>query len=91
MRIALGASGMDLFRLVLLGGMRLPALGVLAGLMGALAMTRVIENLLFQVRATDPATFLGAAALLLAVAFVACWMPARRAAHADPLVVLRME
>jgi predicted permease len=90
-RIALGASGRDLFRLVLLGGMRLPALGVLAGLFGAFAMTRVIENLLFQVRPTDPATFFGAAALLLAVALVACWMPARRAARVDPLAVLRVE
>jgi ABC-type lipoprotein release transport system permease subunit len=90
-RIALGASRADLLRLVMSEGMRLPALGVGLGLLGAFAVMRVIDHLLFQVTATDPATFVSVAMLLMAVSFLACWIPARRAAHIDPIAALRCE
>jgi predicted permease len=90
-RLALGASSGDLLRLVLGEGLRLPVAGLALGLTGAFALTRVLRHLLFEVSATDPVTFAAVAALLLAVAFVACWLPARRAARVDPIVALRCE
>ena len=90
-RIALGASRADLFRLVIGEGMRLPALGVGLGLIGALAVMRVIDHLLFQVSPTDPTTFVSVAMLLMAVSFMACWIPARRATRIDPIAALRCE
>ena len=90
-RIALGASETALLRLVLADGMRLPCTGLGIGLAAAFGLTRVLEHLLFGVRATDPITFAGVAALLVVVAFVACWLPARRAARVDPIVALRAQ
>jgi putative ABC transport system permease protein len=90
-RIALGASDATLLRLVLVDGMKLPCIGLTIGLAAAFWLTRVIEHLLFGVRATDPITFAGVAALLLVVALVACWLPARRAARVDPIVALRAD
>lgn len=91
LRIALGATRQDMFRHVVGRGLRLPALGAAFGLIGAVAVTRVIDHLLFQVSPTDPLTFAGVAALLMAVAVVACWIPARRATRVDPLTALRCE
>jgi predicted permease len=90
-RIALGATRQDLFRLVVSQGLRLPAIGVAVGLAGAFAVTRLIEHLLFQVSPSDPLTFSGVAALLMLVASLACWIPARRATRIDPIVALRCD
>jgi putative ABC transport system permease protein len=90
-RIALGATRADLFRLIVTQGLRLPAVGVAAGSVGAFAVTRLIEHLLFQISPTDPLTFGGVAALLMSVAVAACWIPARRATHIDPIAALRCE
>jgi putative ABC transport system permease protein len=87
-RMALGAQIRDILTLILGHGMTLAALGISAGIVGALGVTRLIANLLFGVAATDPSTFAAIAALLGAVAFVACYLPARRAAKLDPVVAL---
>jgi putative ABC transport system permease protein len=90
-RMALGAQGRDVLRLALGQGMKLVALGLALGLGAALALTRLMKTLLFGVSATDPLTFAALAALLAAVALLACWIPARRATRVDPLVALRSE
>jgi predicted permease len=90
-RIALGATRQDVFRLVAGQGLRLPVLGIVAGLAGAFGETRVIEHLLFQVSPTDPITFGLVAVLLMVVALLACWIPARRATRIDPIAALRCE
>ncbi len=87
-RMALGAQKSDVFLLVVRQGMKLALIGVVAGLMGAFALTRVIANLLFDVGASDPATFLGISLLLVVVAFIACYLPARRAAKLNPVQAL---
>jgi putative ABC transport system permease protein len=90
-RLALGAQGRDVLKLVIRQGLKLALLGIGIGLAGALALTRLLKTLLFNVSATDPATFALIALLLLAVALVACWLPARRATQVDPLAALRVE
>jgi len=90
-RLALGAQPRDVLKLVVGQGLRLTLVGLLLGLAVAAALTRWLEKLLFGVSATDPLTFAVIALLLTAVAFVACWAPARRAALVDPLVALRQE
>src|SRR5262245_5175538 len=90
-RMALGAQRGDVLRQVIGEGMKLALIGVLLGLGGALALTRLLKTLLFEVSATDPLTFIVIAALLIIVALLACWIPARRAASMDPLVSLRVE
>jgi putative ABC transport system permease protein len=72
-------------------GMALALVGVALGLMAALALTRLIKSLLFNVSATDPYTFIVVALLLGAIALLACWIPARRATKVDPLLALRCE
>ncbi|MGH8095003.1 MAG: FtsX-like permease family protein [Chthoniobacterales bacterium] len=87
-RMALGAQRSDVLGLVVRQGMTLAAIGVVAGLAGAFGLTRMIANLLFGVGASDPTTFIGISFLLLAVAFIACYLPARRAAKLDPVIAL---
>jgi putative ABC transport system permease protein len=90
-RVALGAQRRDLLKLVIWQGMAVALPGVLLGLASALAVTRLIKGLLFGVSTTDPLTFSVIAMLLLCVAFVACLVPARRAAKVDPITALRHE
>ncbi|HEX6718989.1 MAG TPA: ABC transporter permease, partial [Pyrinomonadaceae bacterium] len=90
-RIALGAQQRDVLKLIMKSGMSLVAIGLTVGLLGALALTRLMTTLLFEVSPTDPITF-GAVALCLIVAtLLACYIPARRAIKVDPLVALRYE
>ena len=90
-RVALGAQGRDVLKLVVWQGMVLTLIGVGVGLAGALAVTRMMKSLLFEVSPTDPLTFVLLATLLLGVALLACWIPARRATRVDPMVALRYE
>jgi predicted permease len=90
-RVALGAQRIDIMRMVLGEGMRLVMVGLIAGLIGAAALTRFLRSLLFNVTSTDPVVFASIAGLLAAVALLACYIPARRATHVDPLVALREE
>lgn len=90
-RIALGAGVPNVLTLVVGQGMALVGAGVMVGLIGAWALTRVIASLLFGVSPTDPLVFITTAALLSAIALLACYLPARRATPIDPAVVLRCE
>jgi putative ABC transport system permease protein len=90
-RLALGANQGDVLRLVLRQGLRLALFGIVAGIMGALALTRFLTSVLFEVRPNDPATYAAISLLLGAVAIAAIWLPARRAARVDPMVALRYE
>src|SRR6185503_9241683 len=90
-RMALGARQLDVLKLVVRQGMLLTLVGVILGLTGAFALTRVMQSLLFGVTAKDPFTFAVVAALLSAVAFIACLVPALRATRVDPLIALRYE
>jgi len=90
-RMALGARMSDVLKLVLKNGMSLALIGAAVGVAGAFATTRVMSSLLFGVAPTDLATFTSVVVVLLVVAFVACYIPARRATKVDPLVALRYE
>jgi putative ABC transport system permease protein len=90
-RLALGAQGRDIWRLIAGQGMRLVVAGLLVGLAASLVLTRLIAGLLFNVSATDPLILGGVALLLMLVALLACYVPARKAARIDPLVALREE
>ena len=88
-RMALGAQTSDVLRLIVQQGMIVTFTGIVIGLAASLALTRLLATLLFDVSPTDPLTFTGVAALLLIVAFMACYLPARRAAKVDPLTAVR--
>jgi len=90
-RIALGAQRMEILRMALGQGMRLVFFGLIAGLIGAVVLTRFLRSLLFNVTSTDPLVFASIAALLAAVALLACYIPAKRATKIDPLAALREE
>ena len=90
-RVALGAQRSNVLRLVLSQGVRLTVVGATAGVLGSLALTRLLKSELFDIKPTDPATLIGAAVLMLLVALAACYLPARRATRVDPLVALRHE
>jgi predicted permease len=90
-RLALGAESKSLVALVVRQGASVAALGTLAGLVGAYALTRALSSLLYGVSATDPVVFGGVAALLVTVALVACYIPARRATRVDPVIALKDE
>jgi predicted permease len=91
LRIALGAQKINIFSLVLKQGLKLAALGMLLGVIGAVVLTRWLAALLYGVSPTDPLTFAVIALLPMIVATISCWLPARRATRVDPLVALRSE
>src|SRR5262249_18527321 len=90
-RLALGAQSRDVLRLVIGQGLRLTLLGVTLGAAAAVTVTRLLKSMLHGVSATDPLTFVGIALLLILVALLACWVPARRATRVDPMTALRVE
>lgn len=91
LRMALDAHRRQVFRLVLGEGMQLALRGTLLGLAAALALSRLLSGLLFRVSAQDPLTLTSVAVILVTVAALACWIPARRAMRVDPMVALRHE
>src|SRR5262245_11278566 len=90
-RVALGARGADVLKLVIGQGMKLVMIGVAFGLAMSFALTRLTSSLLFEVSATDPATFAGIVAMITTAALAACYIPARRAMKVDPIIALRCE
>jgi len=90
-RMALGATQRGILSLVVRQGMTLAAFGAALGLIGAFALTRLLGSLLFGVKATDPLTFFGISIVLVAIALLASYIPARRAARIDPMISLRCE
>jgi putative ABC transport system permease protein len=90
-RVALGAQRLDILRMAVGEGMLVVAIGLVVGIAGAVAVTRVFRSTLFGVDATDPITLAVVAGILASVALLACYIPARRATRVDPLVALRVE
>ena len=90
-RVALGAQRIHVLQLILSQGAKLTLLGVVIGVAAAWALTRLLGGLLFEVNATDPATFLSISLLLVSIALIACFLPARRALSVDPVIALRAE
>jgi len=90
-RMALGAEPRSIMRMVLRQGLGLAAAGIIAGLAASFALTRYLETLLFEVKPADPGVAAGVTALVIGMAAVGCWIPARRATRVDPAVVLRQQ
>ena len=90
-RIALGASRAEVVRHVVANGMTVAAAGIVLGLLAALATARLLATMLFGVGTADPLTFVGVSAMLAGAAFLACYLPARRAGRVDPMTALREE
>jgi ABC-type antimicrobial peptide transport system permease subunit len=90
-RMALGARGADVRRMITVQGVRLAAIGIAVGAVGAAGLTQGLRSILFNVSATDPVSYVGVALFLTVVAIAASWLPARRATHVDPIVALRTE
>ena len=90
-RMALGASRTDVLGMVVKGGALLTAIGLVIGVVGALALSRVMQSLLFDIGTHDPLTFGAVCGLLAVVALLACYLPARRATNIDPMIALRVE
>jgi putative ABC transport system permease protein len=91
LRVALGAQDRDIYALVMGQGAMLTGLGLLLGLIGGLAATRVLSGLLYELSATDPVTFLAASLLMVLIALVAVWIPARKALRVNPVEALNAE
>ena len=91
LRMALGAQLSDVQKLILKQGMFLAAIGSLVGLLVAFGGARLMKSLLYGVSASDPITFMCVALLLLGIALLACWVPARRASRVEPMIALRAE
>jgi putative ABC transport system permease protein len=87
--MAIGAQRRDVLQMVLGGGMKLTLVGVVIGLIAALSLSSVMSTMLFDIQRFDPASYGGTAAILLAIAALACYIPARRAMRVDPIVALR--
>jgi putative ABC transport system permease protein len=90
-RSALGASRRSILTLIVRQGLTLVLLGIVIGVGGALAATRALVSLMFDVSRLDPVTYFGVGALLVGVSLLACWLPAWRAARVDPAITLRAE
>ncbi|MGH7247590.1 MAG: FtsX-like permease family protein, partial [Pseudomonadota bacterium] len=90
-RMALGAQRSDVLRMILAQGAKIAGAGVVIGISGAFGLTRLMANLLFSVSAADPLTFAAVAIMLLLVAMLACYIPARRALRVAPMIALRYE
>jgi ABC-type antimicrobial peptide transport system permease subunit len=90
-RMALGAQKGEILKMIMAHGLRLTLIGLAIGAAGALALTRLMTNLLYGVRPSDPLTFTAVSLLLMMVALLACYIPARRAMKVDPMVALRYE
>jgi predicted permease len=90
-RMALGASRCDVIAFIVMQGVKVPLVGILIGLLGSFAATRIIQHMLFGVSPTDPLTFVSVSVLLALTALLACYIPARRAARVDPLIAIRTE
>ena len=90
-RVALGAQRLDVFSLVVGKGLKLALIGSVIGLAGALAAARLVSSLLYGVKSSDPVTFVSVSLLLVVVAALASWLPARKAAKVDPMEALRYE
>jgi putative ABC transport system permease protein len=89
--MALGARGADVRRMITVQVVRLAAIGIAVGAVGAAGLTQGLRSILFNVSATDPVSYVGVALFLTVVAIAASWLPARRATHVDPIVALRTE
>jgi len=90
-RMVLGAQKLDVLSMIVNQGLKMVLIGVSLGIVLAFATTRLMERLLYEVKPTDPLTFAGVAFLLVGIALLACWLPARHAAKIDPMEALRHE